>query len=738
MYETFGLIVALVVTVISLNTAFGRFIAGSKRYWLLLALFFLFNNLTNYYWVEYNLVMHEYPTISNYLTYLGWNISFVILAGLIRTLQVEEERSYLSIWQFLPVPFGVFHFFLYHEYDGIFIAAWEEAAVTLISCFSIQTLAYYLKYRRTKVLRKPYMALTALIYAALEYGCWTARMLSDNVLFLTLYIVFIMSSFLIMPVMIIAMRRQFGEHLIWGRTDHSILSRPFRNALNISYFVFLLGSCIGGYLIGVWARNIFVREGGSDSYGVIAVILFVFSLGLVMFTAMIMFVAGFGQKLMENEEIRRDKEIAERANSAKSDFLANMSHEIRTPLNAVLGMNEMIINESMQARDKFPENEEKVRAVFSEICSYAGNIRNAGGNLLNIIIDILDFSKIEAGKMEIVNGEYKLSSVLNDTGNMIAMKADAKGLDFKVRIDSSIPDGLYGDETRVRQILINVLNNAVKYTETGTVELEVSCTEPERTENGAEFKLIIKIKDTGIGIKAEDLERLFGKFERMDLEHNSTTEGTGLGLAITRNLVDMMHGEIKVDSIYHEGTTFTITIPQRIVSEEPVGDFKAKYEQSIRDSHVKQELFTAPEARILIVDDTKVNILVAEGLLKKTCMQLEGAVSGREALKRTTEKKYDIILMDQRMPEMDGTETMHRIKDQADGMNRDTIIICMTADAVTGAKERYLAGGFDDYLTKPVDSVELKRMIMKYLPCTKVIKNVLGEFSGRAGGTADV
>ena len=169
-----------------------------------------------------------------------------------------------------------------------------------------------------------------------------------------------------------------------------------------------------------------------------------------------------------------------------------------------------------------------------------------------------------------------------------------------------------------------------------------------------------------------------------------------------------------------------------------MGDFKAKYEQSIRDSHVKQELFTAPEARILIVDDTRVNILVAEGLLKKTCMQLEGAVSGREALKRTTEKKYDIILMDQRMPEMDGTETMHRIKDQADGMNRDTIIICMTADAVSGAKERYLAGGFDDYLTKPVDSVELKRMIMKYLPRTKVIKNVLGEFSGRAGGTADV
>ena len=737
MYETIGLIIALVVTVISLNTAFGRFIAGSKRYWLFLALFFLFNNLTNYYWVEYNLVMHGYPTISDYFTYLGWNISFCFLAALIRIIQTEEERKSLSIWQFLPIPFGIVHFFLYYELDGVFITAWEETAVTVISCLSIQSLVYYVK-NRDKVIRKPHMATMALLYVIIEYVCWTMRIYRDNPVCLIIYIIFIMCSFLIMPCMVIALRRQFGEHLINPAKGRSMLPRGFRNVLNIAYFTFLVASCVGGYFIGVWCRNAFEAASGTKNFNVIAVMIFIFSFGLVLFTAMIMFVAGFGQKLMENNEIRRDKEIAERANSAKSDFLANMSHEIRTPLNAVLGMNEMIINESMQARDKFPENEEKVRAVFSEICSYAGNIRNAGGNLLNIINDILDFSKIEAGRMEIVNSEYKLSSVLNDTGNMIAMKADAKGLDFKVTIDSSIPDGLYGDETRVRQILINVLNNAVKYTETGSVELDVSCTEPVKTETGDEFKLIVKIKDTGIGIRSEDLEKLFGKFERMDLEHNSTTEGTGLGLAITRNLVDMMNGAIDVESVYHEGTTFTITIPQKIVSGEPVGDFKAKYEQSIRDSHVKEEIFTAPEAKILIVDDTRVNILVAQGLLKKTCMQLDGALSGREALKRTAEKKYDIILMDQRMPEMDGTETMHRIKDQEDGKNRDTIIICMTADAVTGAKERYLAGGFDDYLTKPVDSVELKRMIMKYLPRAKVTKSVLGEFSGKAGGTGDV
>ena len=450
MYETIGLIVALVVTIISLNTAFGRFLSGSKRYWLFLALFFLFNNLTNYYWVEYNLVMHDYPTLSVYFTYLGWNTSFIFLAHLVRVTQTEEEHEFTCFWKFLPIPFAIAHFILYYKLDGVIIAAWEEAAVTAVSCISVQSLAYYAKYRRTKILRKPYLALVCLIYSFLQYGCWTLRLYSSNRVCMIIYPIFVMSSFLMFPIMVIALRRQFGENLINKTADRPVLPKTFRSIINISYFVFLVGSCVGGYLIGCWARDIFAVAQDSGGYRVIGVMIFVFSLGLVMFTAMIMFVAGFGQKLMENNEMRRDKEIAERANTAKSDFLANMSHEIRTPLNAVLGMNEMIINESMQARDRFPENEEKVRAVFSEICSYAGNIRSAGGNLLNIINDILDFSKIEAGKMEIVNSEYKLSSILNDTGNMIAMKADAKGLDFKVNIDSTIPDGLYGDETRVR------------------------------------------------------------------------------------------------------------------------------------------------------------------------------------------------------------------------------------------------------------------------------------------------
>jgi CheY-like chemotaxis protein len=208
----------------------------------------------------------------------------------------------------------------------------------------------------------------------------------------------------------------------------------------------------------------------------------------------------------------------------------------------------------------------------------------------------------------------------------------------------------------------------------------------------------------------------------MDLLHNSTTEGTGLGLAITRNLVDMMGGEIDVESVYHSGSTFTITLPQKIVSDEAVGDFREKFEQSIRDAKVEDELFTAPEARILIVDDTKVNILVAVGLLKKTEMIVDSAISGQEAVQMAKKTKYDMILMDQRMPEMDGTEAMKIIKSQEDGLNRDTITVCMTADAVIGAKERYLAEGFDDYLTKPVDSIQMKRLIMKRLPKEKVIR----------------
>ena len=396
---------------------------------------------------------------------------------------------------------------------------------------------------------------------------------------------------------------------------------------------------------------------------------------------------------------------ARRANSAKSEFLANMSHEIRTPINAVLGMNEMIIRESTSDR----------------ITTYARNVESAGKNLLSIINDILDFSKIEAGKMEIAESDYRLSSVLNDVTNMIVFKARQKDLEFSVNVDEELPDGLYGDEVRVRQVVTNVLNNAVKYTHEGSVSLSVSGSTAHDEDGRATVSLVFRITDTGIGIKEEDLPKLFKKFERIDLVQNNTVEGTGLGLSITQNLLQLMNGRIEVESEYGKGSTFIIYLPQKVMSDEPIGNFHEKFARYVHTMRAYQESFKAPDANILVVDDTDMNLTVIEGLLAKTDIRLDTASGGHEALAMTRGKKYDLILMDQRMPIMDGTQTMKAIRAQSDGMNLDTPIICLTADAVSGARNKYLAEGFTDYLSKPVEAASLEAALIKYLPHEKIL-----------------
>ena len=328
----------------------------------------------------------------------------------------------------------------------------------------------------------------------------------------------------------------------------------------------------------------------------------------------------------------------------------------------------------------------------------------------------------ESGKMQLVETDYKLSSVLNDVSNMIFFKARDKGLDFGVDVDKNIPDGLHGDEVRVRQIITNILNNAVKYTKEGSVHLKVRGEEIKDTSVRT-IALTITVSDTGIGIKEEDIGKLFTKFERVDLEQNSTVEGTGLGLAITKNLLQMMGGHIDVHSVYTEGSIFTIYLPQLVVSDEPVGDFRRKFDESIQAMEVYEESFHAPDANILIVDDTKMNLIVVEGLLKDTGLKIDTATSGADSIALSREKKYDIILMDQRMPGMDGTEAMNHIKAES-GINSTTPFICLTADAISGAKERYMKAGFTDYLTKPIDYKALEKMLIKYLPSEKVLVNL--------------
>ena len=415
-------------------------------------------------------------------------------------------------------------------------------------------------------------------------------------------------------------------------------------------------------------------------------------------------------------ELLEEKVRAESASNAKSDFLANMSHEIRTPINAVLGMNEMIIREDNRALDVAESDPMLVQEALENINVYAGDVKKAGHNLLAIVNDILDFSKIEAGRMELAEAPYQLSSLINDINNMIMFKAQDKGLVFNVEADPSLPDELLGDEVRVRQILTNLLNNAVKYTEKGSVILKLR----GKKQDENTLILTIVVWDTGIGIKPEDKEQLFNKFERLEMDRNSTVEGTGLGLAITHNLIELMGGNIEVESEYGKGSIFTVNIPQKIVSGSTLGDLQTRLKDNAPGNRPYKESFRAPDATILIVDDTRINLTVAVNLLKNTKMKIDTATSGEEAVNMASKTRYDVIFMDQRMPGMNGTEAFHKIRETENGASKDVPVICLTADAIIGAKERYLSEGFSDYLTKPIDNFALEKLLMKYLPDGKV------------------
>ncbi len=398
----------------------------------------------------------------------------------------------------------------------------------------------------------------------------------------------------------------------------------------------------------------------------------------------------------KNKRSEEQREEIDALVQAQNRFFSSMSHEIRTPINTIIGLNEMILRED----------------ISDEVAEDANNIQAASKMLLQLINDILDKSKLESGKMVITPVKYNIGDMLSDIVGMMWIRAKEKGLDFHVEVDPSVPAELVGDEVRIKQMVINLLTNAIKYTKEGSVTLSIQA-EPI---NELEALISFSVMDTGMGIKKENIPHLFSAFRRVDESKNRYIEGTGLGLSIVKQFADLMDGQITVNSVYTQGSTFVLKIPQEITVWRKVGELNIERTHAMNRKSTYYRSFEAPDARVLVVDDTNANLLVVTKLLRDTKVQIDTADSGEKALKMTLEKKYHVILMDHLMPEMDGIECMHRVRDQIGGRSKEAKITALTANAGSDVRELYIKEGFDGYITKPVSGEVLEAELIRLLP----------------------
>lgn len=453
-------------------------------------------------------------------------------------------------------------------------------------------------------------------------------------------------------------------------------------ALNIS---FILINYLGAF-VQIMFPNILVSFFGTS----ISFLVMLFSLETPEYHKM--------QKTLEELEKskiteEKAKKEAIQANKAKSIFLAEMSHEIRTPINTIMGLNEMILRDSSE----------------QQIVEYASKIKGANTTLLETINDILDLSKIESGKNTLDIAEYDLSELIISIVDMIKVRAEKKNLEFRIKVNEKLPVGLVGDDARIKQIIINLLTNAVKYTNKGFVELVF-----DGFLRNNKYILHIEIKDSGIGIKKENIEKALSAFERIDSDENKGIEGTGLGLNIVQKLLGMMDSKLKVESVYSKGSTFSFDVSQKIYDKTPIGKIEEKL-KSQKKEYFYQASFIAPNAKLLVVDDTEINLYVIQQLLKETQIQITVATSGIEALKLVRESYFDLIFLDHMMPEMDGIETLNRIKSD-DNLCKNVPIVALTANAISGSEDMYLSKGFSGYISKPINQEKIENIISSMIP----------------------
>ena len=502
--------------------------------------------------------------------------------------------------------------------------------------------------------------------------------------------------FIILPIIFFFGGGMRGGGIYWIIFSYMFIGMSLSGRLRVTMMSIVTGIAIfefwAGYRHTEWIHP------HTWSFGQVDAVVSVILVGICMYV-MLMY-----QRKIFAEESKRAHAEAERAeelNRSQNRFFSSMSHEIRTPINSILGLNELILRD--------PDNAD-------EVVRDASGIQGSGKMLLALINDILDFSKMEAGSMDIVPVDYHVGDMLSEIVNMMWLRAHEKGLRFEVNVDPDVPTVLYGDEVRIKQIILNLLNNAVKYTMKGHVELRVESrdTEDEKVE------LVISVSDTGMGIKKEDLPFLFNAFKRVDEGKNRHIEGTGLGLSIVKQLVELMGGTVTVNSVYGVGSTFSVVLIQEVSDRTKVGDLNIHNQQLTKRSAYESS-FLAPEARILIVDDNEMNLEVEGRLLEDTDMGIDKATSGKEALEKCLKAHYDAIFMDHLMPGMDGIECLDAIRDQAGGLNRTTPVIVLTANAGSENRALYTRSGFDGYLVKPVSGDAMEDILIKHISKDKII-----------------